>query len=293
MKRIFCLTLCVLLAFSLCACACSNSNSISLNIADIIGDSSATASTDGTYVDRSAGGNGDNSATQPTFDTVESTTDINQIPTKFVDKLVALTSYKAVTAGQTVSNVFGLEVVQAIDCVLIKDGEKSYFNTKSESSLVKTSLISYFFNGNVNYKYKDADYTKADLITYLNKFGVYPVGRFIEGFKVSAETVRSVEKVASETNYCFKITFDNDNSADAVKVQAKEFGGLNDYPTFSLIELTVTMDNCFSPIKVELTTEYKAKLIIETECKQHYVVNYTDVNGTVTIPDEQNFDNLK
>ena len=289
MKKFLSIAACLALALSVCACTNRNkNNSISLDIDDLIGSASVSAT-----VDDSAESGEPTSATEVSLDTVEATTDEKEIPVKFAERFASLDSYVAVTSGQTVSNVFGLEVVQTIECQLIKDGDRAYFNTRSESSMVKTSLVSYFYNGNVNYKYKSDDFVTADLATYLTKFGVYPVGKSIEGFKATAETIISVEKVQTESNYCYKVRFDTETSADSVKVQAKEFGGLDDYPTFSLIELTLTMDNYFNPISVDLSTAYKAKLFLETDCVQHYVVTYSDVNGRVSIPDSENFDAIR
>ena len=302
MKKILCLI--IVAVFAVAVCGCENATGGGKPKKDSAGDDGKTSSSsvedqsfedlssdtgDG-FDDSSAEEGGDTSA--ETDDTVENTSDINTIPIKFVDRYACLTGFKSETSGQTVSNVFGLNVTQSIYSVVIKNGERAYLSNKSESSFVKTSITSYFYNGKVNYKYKNDDYKVTDLLTYLGKFGVDPVGRSIEGFKIDDKTVLSVESVAVDKDYRFKIVLDPETSADAVKIQAKEFGGLDAYPVFSSIVLIVTMNNCFDPISIELSTEYKAKLLVETNCKQHYVVTFSDVNGEIAIPDEDMFNVL-
>lgn len=286
MSKLLCFIVCAA-AFSLAACGYSNTENqiISLNIGDIVGDFSRSPV--GESASASADTSGDSSSDETMTETVDDVTDIKEIPLKFVERFIGLKSFKAVTSGQTDSSMFIIKVEQKIDCLLVKDGENAYFYTKSDSDLVHTELTAYYRENLVNYSYNDEGFTTADLADYLQKFGVYPVGRSIEGFSVTEKTVVSVEKlqVDSSDEYCFLIVLDPEKSADAVRVQAKEFGGLDDYPVFSSVRLKVTMNRYFDPVSVDLTTEYRAKKIVETACVQHYVVTYSDVNGQVAIPD--------
>jgi|GEM_PF-5076547 len=292
MKRLVYFTLSVMLIFTLSACSNNKAGSVSIDTDDIIVSSSVSTSAEESLSvsddQITSASNEENNSSEPTdVETVESVADINEIPIKFVERFVGLTSFKGVTDGQT--NAF---ITQKIDSVLIRNGDKVYFQTVSDSSLVHTSLTSYFYNGKVNYKYKDEDFTVVGLSEYLDKFGVNPVGRAIEGFVVNAETILSVEKLQTESNYSFKVRLDPDKSSAANKVQTKEFGGLGAEPVFKSVELVLTMDKYFNPITVELTTEYTINMLFDIDCVQHYIVTYTNVNGEVSVPDEQHFNQL-
>ena len=280
------MTICVALTIPLCACAATgNKSDISLDIDDIIG-YSVSASGDNTGANV---GDTSVSSTEENTNAVLAVENINEIPVKFVDRFVTLTSFKSVTEGQTTAPLTD----QSIYSEVIKSGDKAYFYTKSESTWVSTAMTAYFNNGKVNYNYNDGGYKVATLAGYVGEFGVYPVGKSIEGFKISAETVLSVERVEVEDNYRFKVKLDAEKSTDAVKVQMKKFGNLEDYPKFSSVTLTLTVNGNFDPISVEVSAEYKVKMIFEVTCKQNYTVTYESVNGAVTIPEEQNFDALK
>ena len=56
----------------------------------------------------------------------------------------------------------------------------------------------------------------------------------------------------------------------------KEFGNLNDYPIFSLIEIDLIIEEDFNPIKIMLKSEYEIDIAVlgKAKCVQEYTVTY-------------------
>ena len=92
------------------------------------------------------------------------------------------------------------------------------------------------------------------------------------------------------TTYVFKVVFDNDKATNNVKIQMKKFGGLGDYPSFSLIEMDLTINGDFTLQKIDLRSKYKAKKVVTTDCEQNYTVTYSNYNENIDVP---NLDSVK
>ena len=271
MKRLLAFLTSIALCVSLCACSGGAETSISLDVDEIIG--SSAFENEQTSVD-------------PDFDEVAQLTDYSSVPYKFMERLAGIRSFVATTDGKTATIL-----EQTIHSDLIKDGERGYLMTKSESALVKTGVTAYYKSGSARWMFKDEkQFTNGALTEYVALFGIYPLGGGIEGYAVNETTVLSVEKLESEQNYKFAISLDPETSTDAVKVQMKKFGSLDEYPKFSEVKITLTFDKHFTPITVELLSKYKAKLLFTAECVQTYTVTYSSINAQVSIPASENFD---
>ena len=157
---------------------------------------------------------------------------------RYLEKVASYRTYKAVTKGSTKASVLFIETEQSIDVTLIKN-EYSYLINESHSSLVNTVHQAYFHNDKVAYRNDDKGYTVSDLNTYLDAYGVYPLDSAIEGYICNKESIKSVTQVEAKEGYAFKIEFDSEKSTNNVRIQMKAFGGLDDYPVFSNIAITV------------------------------------------------------
>lgn len=82
----------------------------------------------------------------------------------------------------------------------------------------------------------------------------------------------------------------SDIAANNVKIQMKTFGSLDEYLTFSKIEILLKMKNDFTPINLKLESAYKTKKFLEIDCTQSYEMIFSDVNNNVEIP---NLDTIK
>ena len=218
--------------------------------------------------------------------------DYYQLPVNLVCKLYSSKSYKAITLGSSETNVPLVgDVTQKIDALAIK-GEYSYFYNSSSSSTYTSEHEAFYYNDQAVYKNKnDKKYTTSSLRNYLNKYGIFPFGLSIEGYKVSRSSITSITKLPDEGDYYrFKIVFDKDKATNNVRIQMKALGDLTDYPVFSEIEMVLTIENDYTPIKIDFSAKYKSKKVVETSCHQQYTVTYSQFGETIDIP---NLDNVK
>ncbi len=205
-------------------------------------------------------------------------------PAKFARHLSALSSYKAVTKGQTKAHVLIVDATQSIDVTLIK-GEYSFLKNESHGDYANTFHESYFHGEEALLRDSaSSEFSKKPLSEYKDTYGVYPFDPSIEGYGIGEGMVRTVEKVDAEVGYAFKMVFEPKKATNNVRIQMKKFGGLDDYPSFSKIHITVTVQDDYSPISTHVEASYKAKKVVETDCRQTYDVTYSDINGTVEPP---------
>jgi len=207
-----------------------------------------------------------------------------KIPCYIYSKLYEYNSYKAVTSGQTVSSSI-IKVTQSINTVVIKS-EYGYTKNESHSNLVNTVHEAYYKDNKVAYKDDESkNYSVSSLDEYLNIYGIYPFDAAIEGYSINEDSIFSVTRVSKENStYVFKVVFDNEKATNNVKIQMKKFGGLDDYPSFNLIEMTFTISSDFTLQKIDLHSKYKAKKILTTDCEQNYTVTYSNYNENIEVP---------
>lgn len=218
--------------------------------------------------------------------------DYKLVPSYIVSKLNKKTSYMSVTEGETISTGL-IKVTQSIHTTSIKS-EYSYTKNESHSSLVNSVHESYYHDTRAAYRDKSSgDYTVSSLDDYLSIYGTYPFANAIEGYSVKEEAIKSVTKENSENNIIvFKAVFDEEKSTNNVKIQMKKIGGLDDYPVFSLIEMTYEIDNDFTIHSISLHSKYSAKKILNTECEQSYNVTFTKYGESIEIPGLDSAKNL-
>ena len=198
-------------------------------------------------------------------------------------KLSSFSTYKAVTKGKTVSKVLFIDVEQSIDVTSIK-GDYSYLKNESHSDFVNTVHEAYFHDGNALVKnLGDAKFAKQAMDEYLNAYGVDPYGYNIEGYKITGNAVKSITRDQSD-DHLFHVVFDPVEATNNVRIQMKVFGGLDDYPTFSSIEIAVKLQDDFAPVSYQVHATYHAKRMMDTDCVQDYTVTFSNINETIEIP---------
>ncbi|MCR4911478.1 MAG: hypothetical protein K5925_03025 [Bacilli bacterium] len=207
-------------------------------------------------------------------------------PNLCINKLASYASYQASTDGSTDATVFGITTTQSIKVLSIKS-DYSYVKNESHSDLVNTVHTAYFHDGKAVYS-DGGDFKTSTLTDYLKVYGTYLLDRAIEGYTIDEKSITNVEKVESEQDYAFKITFDPVEATNNVKIQMAKFGGLDDYPSFSKVELVITVKDDFTPVSIKLDAYYSAikTMIIQvtTDCHQHYTVDFSKYNETIGIP---------
>ena len=209
--------------------------------------------------------------------------DLSDFIPKYMAKLNTFRTYKRVTKGETKSKLAFIDLpTQSIDVTFLKN-EYSYLKNESHGA-VDTVHEAYFHEENTLVKnLGDAEYKPVAMNDYLNAYGVRPDGYNIEGYSLGEGAVTSIVK-GTETN-SFVIAFDKDKATNNVRIQMKAFGGLDDYPSFQSVQVTVYVENDFTPIKYKVSADYKAKKFVETDCHQEYEVAFSSLNEVVEIPD--------
>ena len=209
--------------------------------------------------------------------------EIKEFPVIFVKQLSSYTSYQALTDGHTIANVLGMDVDQTIVVNAIKS-DYSYLKNESHSSMKNTVHTAYYHGSDAVFT-DTSTYEKKTIAEYLQIYGTYPLDNSIEGYTILNNSVKSVVREKVGDNYKFSMVFDKDASTNNVKIQMKKFGGLDDYPTFKEdINIAITVKNDFTPIQLDLSSHYEAKLFMPSDCKQNYTVTYSHFNETIDIP---------
>lgn len=231
----------------------------------------------------------DHSSTEPVSSSGQVTSEFTT-PTekdfvpRYLQKVASFRSYKAVTKGSTKAKVAFIETEQSIDVTLIKS-EYSYLKNESHSNLVNTVHTAYFHNDNAAYRDDEGKYKVSALKDYLNTYGVYPFDPAIEGYLCDEGCIKSVEKIIANEGYAFKINFDPEKATTNVRIQMKAFGGLDDYPSFSSIDIEVFVKEDLTPVHLEVSASYNAKRFVETTCTQQYRVDFSQFDEAIEIPD--------
>lgn len=204
---------------------------------------------------------------------------------RYLEKVGSLTSYKAITKGTTKAKVLFIDTTQSIDVTQIKS-EYSYLKNESRGALT-TIHTAYFHNQRSVFSNDTNDTPKfalSSMSDYLASYGVYPFAPAIEGYLCSKEAITSIEPITANSGYAFKLTFDPEKATTNVRIQMKAFGGLDDYPTFENISISVFTKVDLSPDHLEVVANYKAKKTLESDCHQEYRVDFSEINQTIEIP---------
>lgn len=56
--------------------------------------------------------------------------------------------------------------------------------------------------------------------------------------------------------------------------------------------MTLTVQNNYTPVKIELDSKYKAKKFLETDCHQTYTVTFSNYNENIEVPDVESVKGL-
>ena len=197
--------------------------------------------------------------------------EIEDIPFVFLEKLSRLDNYTKTTKGSTIAKKI-ITYTQVIDNVY--NHKDKHLITKSSSSLKNVYHEAYFKEDKISYKSKEKDeFSDISYEEYQSIYGYLPYGYNLEGFIISKESIKEISKV---DNYQYHIVLDNEIGTNDVKIQMKEFGNLNDYPIFSLIEIDLIIEEDFNPIKIMLKSEYEIDIAVlgKAKCLQEYTVTY-------------------
>lgn len=176
---------------------------------------------------------------------------------KIIGTLESTENYKWTTSGDTRAKKGIIDYVQNVNSSLEKNGEKWTSVSKSSSLFVNLEHEVGAYGGTAKYKDSREDGEKTvGYEEYRKKFGVLPCDKGFAGYIINSRTVLSaVNKCGQDGLYTLEAEL-SPNSAANMKIQMKNFGGLNDYPAFERIAFSITYDEHFRVVSYVTSATY-------------------------------------
>ena len=205
--------------------------------------------------------------------------EIDQIPYVFLEKLERLSSFKKHTVGSTTAKII-IKYTQTIDSLYIKNDEEKHLVTNSNSTLVNVYHEAYYERDYIRYREStDNDFTSLTRDEYKDIYGVILDEARLEGFILNSDTILEVSKIDSEEYNVYQIIIDGNLAGAEAKKQMKEYGNLSSLPEFSYVCITITIEDDFTPVKIDFVSDYKITLALlgSGNCHQEYEVTYSDI----------------
>lgn len=213
----------------------------------------------------------------------------------FLQKQSELKSYKITTEGTAVANIAGYK--QEIKSIAYKNGDDYLNQAESDSFLVKLKHQAFSKGGKVVYRNSfDGEMQVAEKEEYKKVYGFTADEVTLGGFIINSKTLRyaALEKAEGDAfTYYFRLAGDQskaegsavESASSALRVQAKAFGSLENYPAFSDIDVRLTFKKDWTPVSYSSVCTYDCKKVFEMNVRQEIVSTYSEVNGNVQIPD--------
>ncbi len=217
----------------------------------------------------------------------------------FLQKQSELKSYVITSEGEAVADFAGYK--QDIHSVTYKSGDDYLNQASSDSVLVKMKHQAFSKNGKVVYRNSfDGEMKVAEKDDYIAVYGLTVDEVSLGGFIVNPKTVRYAELRKEEGDtltYYLRLAGDlsvedgiaSESATANLRIQSKAFGSLDNLPAFSDVDITLTLKKDWTPISYTSHCTYDAKKIFSMNVEQSITCTYSNVNGTVAIPDAKDF----
>ena len=220
----------------------------------------------------------------------------------FLQKQSEFVSYKITAEGTAVASLAGYE--QDIHNITYKSGGDYLNSASSDSFLVKMKHQSFSKNGKVVYRNDfEGEMQVAEKEAYKKVYGFTADDITLGGYIINAKTLRyaSLESTEGDTfTYYMRLAGDQsvengtatESAATGIRLQSKAYGSLDNLPAYSDIDVRLTVKKDWTPVSYVSSCSYEAKKGFNMTVKQQIVSTYSDVNGEVTIPNVEEFNNM-
>ncbi len=217
----------------------------------------------------------------------------------FLQKQSELQSYRITTEGTAVADLMGY--TQEIHNITFKNGEDFLNQAKSESFLVDMEHQAFSKNGKVVWRDSfDGEMNVAEKESYKKVYGFTADEITLGGYIINAKTLRyaTLEKTEGDVlTYYFRLAGDqsldngtaNESATAAVRLQAKAYGSLDNLPSYSDVDMRLTVKKDWTPVSYTSTCSYDCKKVFDMNIVQTLTCTYSNVNETVVIPDAAKF----
>lgn len=182
---------------------------------------------------------------------------VNQI----MEKLSLKTNFMIQTKGNSLAKQGLIQYQQDIKTTTYAINEQFFMNTESSSLFIKfkhQAFVDYQFvyllDSNENNQLQ-----KITIANYKEKYGIIPSYQTIFSFTINEETIKECYFNQNQDILTYFFILDNETATENIKIQMKQFGGLNDLPTFSKIILNLNVNHNFELLSYQSYAQYQIK----------------------------------
>lgn len=204
-------------------------------------------------------------------------------------KLKSLDSYRSDVQGKVVA--MGGLYKQSIADVHIKNGNESYMEARSSSSLVTVEKQAFFAGDKVVMRdAEQGDFTVTTLEEYRSKIGSEPTA--LSNYILNEETITSAELVSrSEGTYTYRYEIDPVKGTSRYAVKMMNFGGLKVAPEFESCAMELTFDENWNPVSLKAEDKYKISkaFLNNVSCTSTLTETFSEIGKGTEIPDADSF----
>ena len=204
-----------------------------------------------------------------------------------MDVFSARKSHKLLTKGKTVAST--MSYTQNIESVEIKSGDIGSVDYKSTSALVNLYHTVYVKGDDVIYKENNKQGSINNITDYRKKYGVAPCDGVLGGYDITLKSILSASYNKDDSGkLTINLSVDGELVSAAMKVQMKQFGGLEALPVFSKLTFTIVCNNGENLSSYSVYAEYaiKKRVVIVTDmtCKMDMTVTVYDYDEKLAFP---------
>ncbi len=217
----------------------------------------------------------------------------------FLQKQSELQSYVITTEGEAIADIAGYK--QEIHNTTYKNGSDFLNQAQSDSMLVKMKHQSFSKDGKVVYRDSfDGELSVAEKSDYVKVYGFTADDVTLGGYIINAKTLRyaTLEKTEGDTlTYYMRLAGDRsltsgtatESATTGVALQSKAYGGLDNLPAFSDVDIHLTVKKDWTPVSYSSECSYDCKKVLNMSITQTLECTYSKVNETVEIPNVAEF----
>lgn len=211
--------------------------------------------------------------------------------------LLQLDGYTSRTTGNVVAALGFINYEQTVSNKRTVNGNDVFSEAISLSSLKKVGEQKYF-TGREDVLVRKADSLSAQSVTWSDSayrlsweefYGAYGFDpRALTSFIVNEQTVISEESLDNgEGNYTFRYVLTPESASNYCR-EVKVMSGASDYPVFSSVVLTLTVDSLWRPLVLERETVYQVNIPVigKAECHEHLTEVFSDFSKTEEIKND-------
>lgn len=211
----------------------------------------------------------------------------------YLGKQQKFSSYKSDTEGTILAQKGIIKYNQTIHNTTYKNGDEFFADSTSNSALVNMRHQVFVKGDKVVYKTAaNGAMNVSEKEDYKTVYGISPDDTALYGYIMNDESIKFAELTEQDGDeLTYRFVLDGEAAGNNAIRQMKEFGDLNDYPSFNSLMLYFTIKTDWTPVKLVVEGNYDISIAVlgNLTCSQNLTVTFSDVNGIVEIPNTAEF----